>query len=291
MVKKKPISKKTKKVDRPDQFGSYAECIKWQKRSVYLIVRRREEETKDGKKWKWITLGTGFVGAPNRLLTCSHVLNDPLKKNDELLHRNGDAYFLIRHDDEGNVHWYTCSPELNKELFIFPETDLGIIYLSDDFYGKDGKTFINKKDYLPINKEFFPIGTEVGILGYPMVTLQFENDNPNKPKLGNILLRTDTGVINTRYKRNDGTQYYEFTINFNPGNSGGPIFNVKSGRIISIVHGFNSTVIDVKESDFPDGFKPKKYSEPVFIKTVNTSYSVGIAITSSLDHLKRHKVL
>ena len=51
---------------RPDSFHNYVDCLKWLKKSVYIVVRGRKTIIKEKEAINWITLGTGFVAAPNR---------------------------------------------------------------------------------------------------------------------------------------------------------------------------------------------------------------------------------
>lgn len=224
----------------PSYFETLSECLKWTKRSVYLIVRGRKVKVGDKEQYKWISLGTGFLAAQNRFITAAHVVNDE-KSGIFSSHIDGDKYYLLRHDDDDNFHYHICMPTLGKDMFIYPEVDLAIFYLNDSFYEKDGVIFTSKKNYLKISTDFLSIGTEVGVLGYPLSSLTFKDMDINKPLIGDVLLRVDRGVINCRYKESEKLFKYEFTLAFNPGNSGGPIFDVKTGKVVSIVGGFRTT--------------------------------------------------
>jgi len=110
-----------------------------------------------------------------------------------------------------------------------------------------------------ISKEFLPIGSEVGVLGYPLCKLEFQEKDINEPLIGNILLRADRGVMNCRYQTSETHYSYKFTLAFNPGNSGGPIFDVKTGRLISIVKGYKAIRINERENIiFDEGAKQLK---------------------------------
>lgn len=285
MAKKKQA--KIKKVkERPERFQSFTDCLKWTKKAVYLIARGRENP--DTKETNWITLGTSFLAAPNRIVTAGHVLIDKTK-GEPAVHKDGDTYLLIKHDDDNNVHGYLFHPKLDKEMFVYPEIDLGIMYVEDNFY--DGTT--KKEDFIPISKNFAPIGTEISVLGYPLCLLSFENKDFSKPKIGAILLRVDKGVINCRYQINPTSYMYEFTLNFNPGNSGGPIISAETGRLLSLVNGFNTIPIIQKESLITEeGAKQlKAYKEKAFIETIYATYSKGFATPSFVEIFKQHKII
>ena len=282
MPTKKKLSKRQKTRVRPEQFQTFAECVRWNKKSVYLIARGR----KIVDKTEWTTLGSGFLAKPNKLVTASHVINDPTKKDPKMLHKEGDAYYLLRKDDENNIHLHVYPYALNKSIFIYPAEDIAIFHLEDSFYKLKGQVFARKEEYIPISKGFCAIGTEIGILGYPISALRFENGDFNRPIIGNILLRTDQGVVNCRYQA-ERVFAYQFTLSFNPGNSGGPIFDSKTGRVVSIVKGFNTILLMDKNKEIAgQGENP-----PVIPGHAHATYSVGFATPTFLDIFKKHGIL
>jgi len=295
MAKKKKRNKKyrgPKLIKRPDNFRSFSECVKWLKRSVYIVVRGRKVKVDEKEGINWITLGSGFVAAPNRFVTAAHVINNSTKDNLSQ-HQDGDKYYLLRHDDENHWHCRIFEPRLAKEIFTYSDIDLAIIYLDDEFYQVGDKIFADRNDYIRIAKDFLPIGSEVGVLGYPLCKLTFQEKDINKPLIGNILLRTDQGVINCRYQTSEINYLYEFTLAFNPGNSGGPIFNIKTGKVISIVKGYKSIRINERENIISEeGAKRLKvYKEKAFIETLNANYSFGFATPTFLERFKEHNII
>ncbi len=279
---------------RPEKFRDFSDCLHWVKKSVYMIVRGRKTVVDKQEAINWITLGTGFVVAPYRLVTAGHVIND-VSKGELFQHQDGDKYYIIKHDDLDNWHYRILEPKLNQEIFTFPDIDLGIIYLDEGFYTLDGKVFADKNDFVRVSKDYCPIGTDVGVLGYPLCALQFKNRDTAQPIIGDILLRADKGVINCRYRKSEKVANYEFTISFNPGNSGGPIFDVKTGRLVSIVHGFRSSRIKIQETVLTDeeikSLNLKEYKEKGFIETWHATYSIGFTSSSFVEVLKAHKIL
>ena len=293
MSKKKSKKQKIKLQKRPDKFRDFSDCLHWVKKSVYMIVRGRKTVIENQEAINWTTLGTGFVVAPYRLITAGHVINDE-SKGEIFQHQDGDKYYIIKHDDLDNWHYRILEPKLNKEIFTFPDVDLGIIYLDEGFYNLDGKTFADKNDFIRVSKDYCPIGTDIGVLGYPLCALQFTNRDLAQPKIGDILLRTDKGVINFRYRKTEKIANYEFTLSFNPGNSGGPIFDIKTGRLVSIVHGFRSSRIKLQETVLNDeeikNLDLKEYKEKGFIETWHANYSIGYTSSSFIDVFEEHNI-
>ncbi len=294
MGKKKKKGRKyqgSRLLKKPEKFNSFSECVKWLKKSVYIIVRGRKIGINEQGSINWVTLGSGFIAAPNRYVTAAHIINDS-RKGELAQHQDGDKYYLLRHDDNNNWHCRIFEPKLDKEIFTYPDIDLAVIYLDDEFYQIGNRIFADRNDFIRISKEFLPIGSEVGVLGYPLCKLEFKDRDINKPLIGNILLRTDQGVVNCRYQTSITNYLYEFTLAFNPGNSGGPIFDVKSGKLISIVRGFKSIRINEKENLISEkGLKQLKvYKEKAFIETLNANYSFGFATPTFLEIFKKHNI-
>jgi hypothetical protein len=277
---------------RPTIFHTFGDCVKTLKKSVYIIVRGRQVTVEGETVYKWLTLGTGFVAAPYRFVTAAHVIEDA-GKDEFYRHKEGDVYYLLRHDDENNWHFNLRPLTLNNDLFLYPEVDLGVIYLSDDFYGSGDQVFADKNDYIRVAQDFLTIGSDIGVLGYPLCQLNFANRDINQPLIGDVLLRTDKGVINCRYKTAKNDFIYEFTLAFNPGNSGGPIFDIKTGKLISIVRGFRTIPISQKEQIINDEASKqlKVYKEKAFIEVANATYSVGFSTQAFVDIFKQHKII
>lgn len=287
--------KKIKLPKRPTHFGSPVDCVNWMKKSVYMIARGRVLDTKKPDEIKFATIGTGFLAAPNRMLTAAHVINDIIKPNEFNQHKDGDIYYLIKHDDQGVFHYRFFTPKLNTTLFVYPEIDLSVIYIEEEFYSQGDNVYLSKDDYIRVDPNFRPIGTEVAVLGYPLCVLDFEDKDVAKPKLGDIILRVDTGVINSKYNTSKDVSRYEFTIAFNPGNSGGPIFDWRTGQVLSIVHGYRSVPINISEipmsQDEKKKYGVKIYSQETYIDIVKANYSVGYTTPSFFEVLKKHNII
>lgn len=291
-MSKKRKKKNERKNLKPKSFRNFQETVTWLKKSVYFIARGRKQKLKGKEIIKWIPIGTGFLAGDGRMVTAAHVINNFQTKLKIAQHKDGDLYYFIKHDESNDIHWSIVTDfKLDKSLFVIPEIDLAVFYLSDSFYCNEKETFLNRKDdIIPISLKKYPLGTEIGVLGYPLVDLKFKDHNVHQPLLGDILLRADKGVINCRYNTSGSKTLYEFTLNFNPGNSGGPIFHTVNGYAISIVHGFRNIVIDQEEIATDKSKNFTNYKENYFINGLSTRYSQGISTSSMKNILEKHNI-
>ena len=137
--------------------------------------------------------------------------------------------------------------------------------------GQTIKSFKNV-EYKPL--EFLPskyvkIGNEVCFFGYP-----FGKEN----------LSLHKGIVSSIYKKN-GVIVYQIDGNINNGNSGGPLIDVKTGKIIGI--------ISRKENGFTDYFKTLKNSTHLkslrlLIAQLERSVNVGIGYAFSSDSISEN---
>lgn len=288
MSKKKKKKYKVKTL-KPKSFSSYAECVRWLKKSVYFIARGRKVKEDE---INWLSIGTGFLAGNGRMVTAAHVINNPQSEMKMGKHEDGDIYYFIKNDNHNNIHWSIIPTFIiNKTLFVEPEIDFAVFYLDDSFYEDEKQVFVNReKDIIPVSLKIYDIGTDIGILGYPLVKLDFEGKDLAKPLLGDILLRTDKGVINCHYNIKEKQPLYEFTLNFNPGNSGGPIFNTVNGYAISIVHGFRDIPIGQEEIKVDETKRFGNYKNDYFINSISTRYSTGISTSCMKEVLEKHGI-
>lgn len=276
--KPRPAAYQLPLFDRPSSFENFGETANYTKYCVYAISRIR---TSNGQT-SCTTLGTGFLAGRARLMTCAHVINSQEPGGDK--HRDGDVYCIAQRNEDGTWYKSFIKPVLNETLFVYEDVDMAVIYLPDDFYTNDAGEYVQHPDrYLELARTPLGIGTDVGVLGYPMQAITFTPDG-NDVDIGNLLIRADRGVINTRYIEASKVQYYDFTLSFNPGNSGGPIVDVKTGRVIGMVHGYNSVPIHVAKEMIPiDGGAPQEV-----LSVIRALYSKGLDSRNYLIYEKLH---
>lgn len=273
----------------PKKFATFTDCVSWIKKSTYLIVRWRltKEWWKDVIKRQ--TLWTWVLVSPWRFITCFHVING---EKWESSHNDMDKYFLLRHDDLDNRHISIFWLTLNRNLFLYEKYDLAIIYLDKDFYKSGEKIFKLDNEYVKINKTRQLIGAEIGILGYPHCELTFQDGKIEQPHIGNIILRTDRWVINSRYRSwVDQVLYNEFTIQFNEWNSGGPIFNTNDGTLVWLVKWYKRIITNMKPVEIEEKTSDWWVKKTKVFDLHTSYYSVWIPIENYLDVLASHQIM
>jgi len=272
---KKPSS--PAKIEQPiaPTFNKFSDTCAHVKPSVYIIARYRQV----GEKAELTTLGTGFLAGDARLVTCSHVID-----NENSPHNDGDAYLLMQVDEYGAWHRAMVSVIRNKTLFTYPNVDAAILYLPDDFYVVDGKPIKQRDQHLTLTRTVKPIGSDVGVIGYPMQEIKVSDTGI--PQHESLHLRADKGVINTGHVTG-GVAFTEFTMAFNPGNSGGPIFDAETGEVTAFVHGYNSTAILYAKERLPVHQHAELGATEV-ITSVRALYSIGICSNNLQQYAAKH---
>jgi hypothetical protein len=250
-----------------DEFEDGSQVYSHVKKSVYSISRIRIDKKGNGQI---IPMGSGFLAGEKRLLTCEHVINP-----EEFRHQDGDIYVLIQKDENDNWHRHRITPKLNETLFLYAEKDLAIIYLPDDFGIVDGQILKPGAQSLKLSKLIPPIGTPVGVLGYPLMDIKVIDDDID---MSAIIIRGDRGIVNTAYAAGD-TAFYEFTMAFNPGNSGGPIFDLKTGAVVAIVKSYNSIPLKYIKEEVPSHQQAELGVSAIY-SSIRALYSAGVGSVS-----------
>ena len=226
-------------------------------------------------------LGSGFFVGSEVFVTCRHVVDGPL-----FPHKEGDQYRLINNldGDHGIIH--EIKEGVGKDIHLFPEDDFAILISK------------SKKDqaFMPVSYADIPVGTALGVAGYPLA--QATVDENKNLTLSGLVYRVSEGVANTVYKTNlnfkddvpmKDVPVVEVNFLFVPGNSGGPIFDVETGRALAYVKGFRyPKVIETAEScnliQVPEGMSEK------YLSAIYALYSVGITLPRVRAHLEKFGV-
>lgn len=192
---------------------------------VFSVIRDRPNPTSAGVNS--LALGTGFFVRSDVFIACEHVFN-PVQDR----HQPGDSYRLIANltGTSPKVHTVT-TPQIGQELTLFPNLDLAILQFDA---GQD-------QPYAAISYDDVHIGEEIGVVGYPLATLQ--TDANGNLVMDGLVYRTAKGPVTGRYT---GTlspaapdlPIVEVNFMFVAGNSGGPVFEAETGRVVAMVQGF-----------------------------------------------------
>lgn len=265
------------------------------KKATYALVRGRVNKTNE--EVNWTSLGSGFFVSGKHFLTCTHVINP--KDNP---HQDGDIYWMLQQSDTPGLYerYQVKNVVLGKQLFLQEEKDAALIVI-------DNMPDIQKKkngllQFAAISYDPILDGRAIGVLGYPLSKISFENRNIDKPILNSFVPRTSKGVVScqphyTNIQVDGGRMVLkdidviEVDFLFVPGNSGGPVFDAETGKIVGFVHGYSSILISYKLTQID----PKKLSLPEdapskFIDTEKAIYSKAIQISNIRDFLEKHGV-
>jgi len=175
-------------------------------------------------------LGSGFFVSSIVFVTCWHVIDNPGSP-----HMTGDIYKLVNNLDgmHGMVHDITGG--VGKDIYLYPDQDFAILLSHSKV----------DQAYLPISYASIPVGQEIGVAGYPLPRLT--TDQNGNVALSGMVFRVAKGVATALYRTDlnsgDGhplkdTMILEVNFLFVPGNSGGPIFDAETGRVLAYVKGF-----------------------------------------------------
>lgn len=190
---------------------------------VFSVIRDRPDAT---GKIDSAALGTGFFVRNDVFITCEHVLNPSVAP-----HQQGDSYRLIANlsGDQATVHTVT-TPEVGKELSLFPQIDLAVLQVAG----------APDQECASICYEDVLVGHEIGVVGYPLASLG--TDAAGNLILDGLIYRAGRGVITGRFQadiNNNAKNIPLLEVNFMfvSGNSGGPVFNSETGKVLGMVQG------------------------------------------------------
>jgi hypothetical protein len=246
--------------------------------AVFAVVRFRPSQQVG--LFDITVLGSGFFVSSDVFITCWHVIDSP-----QAPHQAGDKYQLV--SNLGVTAVALPLGEVGEDIHLFPDKDLAILICKA------------KKDqaYLSVSYADIPVGTEIGVAGYPLARLA--TDANNNPDVKALVYRVAKGVATAvfRYDMDHGdghplmdVQVVEVNFLFVAGNSGGPIFEAETGRAIAYVKGFRTHKIQEKaEQCFPTTQIPAGLSN-VYLDSVHAVYSVGLTLDRVRPELEQFGV-
>lgn len=226
-------------------------------------------------------LGSGFFVGSEVFVTCRHVIDGPL-----FPHQQGDVYRLVNNLDGTHGIIHEVNGGIGKDIHLYPDDDLAILISQ------------SKKDqaYLPTSYADVPIGSAIGVAGYPLTQLAI--DSNGNLTLSGVIYRVSQGVTNAVYKtdlnfKNDmpikDVTVVEVNFLFVPGNSGGPIFEAETGRVVAYVKRFRyPKIIEGPETcnliPVPTGMQPN------YLSAIYAVYSVGLTLSRVRGHFEKFGV-
>ncbi|SRR6266566_7873119 len=250
-------------------------------RHTVFSVHRQRPKTDSSGLFDVTSLGSGFFVSSRVFITCWHVIDGPASP-----HQSGDVYRLVNNLDGTHGMIHEINGGLGNDIHLYPHQDFAILLSS------------TKPDqaYLPVSYADVQIGSEIGVAGYPLATLS--TDSSGSITLGGIVYRVADGVANAIYKTDvdsgDGhplkdTTVVEVNFLFVPGNSGGPIFEARTGRVIAYVKGFRTHKIQEREEHcnlipVPNGLSAN------YLDSVHAVYSIGLTLDRVRNHLEQFGV-
>jgi len=172
-------------------------------------------------------------------------------------------------------------PVVGTDLHFFPDRDAAILQLG----GID-------RPYVSLGYNDISPGEEIGVAGYPLPRLIL--DANGSLQLVNLIYRVAKGVVTSTVRQSLTPGLEPVTIElktievnflFVPGNSGGPIFDAETGRVLAYVHGFMDSQIVQRYSDTIQenisAGAPAKH-----IQALHAVYSLGIKLDAIRTELE-----
>lgn len=164
--------------------------------------------------------GSGFfIHKSGILVTARHVLPNPLPPNKSII--------AIQKID--GSFWASWNGQI---IYDFPDLDVTCI------------KFDRTVDTIPIRQHPLKQGAEIGVFGYPNSRVQFQNGQLVGPLVKGRVSQTTIGnAERTTMHFNGGAiqlndkKIIESQFIFVSGNSGGPVFSARDGKVVGVVTG------------------------------------------------------
>jgi S1-C subfamily serine protease len=242
---------------------------------VFSVIRLRPE----GAGFRSWALGSGFFIGPNLFLTCHHVV-DSLQKP----HQDGDTYQLVNNLGKSGVIHVLDKAVIGKDIYLFPERDAALLNIK----AQNGYAALDFRDLI--------LGREIGVAGYPLPMLR--TDANGSLAYDGLIYRVAKNVITATVfgsSRSDAgpptdkVWMLEVNFLFVAGNSGGPVFDSQTGRVIGYVHGYRASrireqLVDTDLPNLPQGVGTK------YVESIHAIYSIAFAVTCLRDEIEKRGI-
>ena len=233
---------------------------------VFSVIRDRP--TAQAGVVSSVPLGTGFFVRADIFITCHHVISPALDP-----HRPGDSYRLIANLTGSSATVHTLSNvEVGNNLTMFPNLDLAVLQFN---VGAD-------QPFAAITYDDVQIGDDVGVVGYPLAVLNC--DTSGNLLLEGLIYRAAKGTVTGRFAGTLNAQapdlpVLEVNFMFVSGNSGGPVFEAETGRVVGMVQGIRWAKIaeQVAQISTPNVQLPLGLT-PNYVECIHAIYSLGIKL-------------
>jgi hypothetical protein len=224
----------------PSHRRSFAEIVSDMREAVYAIIRLRP--TGNGKV-DVRPLGSGFFISQSAFVTCNHCMNPAA-----FPHQDGDIYRLVKNlvsDVDLNAGRTINVGDVvaGKNLHLYPAKDLAILEVGGNI----------SQAYVSLDFSHTRSGRAIGVAGYPLPSIKPNPDGSDLEYSG-LVYRVAMNVVTASYNTTltstgcispiPDVPIAEVNFLFVSGNSGGPVFDADTGRVVAFVHGYRAVTIE-----------------------------------------------
>lgn len=258
---------------------TFEEVVRDIRHIVYSVIRLRPAAN---GTFDCGALGSGFFVSRDVFLTCHHVVN-PINAP----HVNGDMYrFVALTDGHGHLSGVQiANVTVGQTLHLFPDSDLAL-------FRYPGPQNPNQP-FVALEYGDVPVGKDIGVAGYPLPRLAAGTGADLNYE--GLVFRVARGALTSTYLttiNNDqgivlqNAPVLEVNFLFVPGNSGGPVFDAETGRVIAFVHGYTATKIRERVEQvtmlnpLPQGISN------TYVENLSALYSLAIKMERARPHLE-----
>jgi hypothetical protein len=195
------------------------ELVSEVRQSVYAVLIDWANPTQGQAKLQ--VLGTAFsISSDGHFITADHVINPNHGNSPGIARTNNDKIFLAQMQPDGMTASITGPYAVRTQSQTH---DYAILELPTP----QGKV----QQYLNLDLGSRYEGEDVAICGYPMASTTVHPTN-NAIAI-NLNLRVAAGIISSQ-RIDNGSKIVEVDFPIIPGNSGGPLFSLRSGKVIGL---------------------------------------------------------